>query len=734
MSCVGRTSCYLFSFAISLPFVFVPFLSSITLPFLSCFHALSLSHTHTHTHTRIYHCAGCLKPGASLWTADGSCRAHNQYDNNFVVTCNHTVVWSTNTTGQGVGRATLWVFPQGKLAYLDASGNSLWQVIPQISGTGWALTMQADGNLCYRSGLLQRVCICLHICVCNRVPSASMSIFWMIRFIEWRLFYFCPVSGVSPQVWCSDTRVTRDVLALNATKTCGTPPCAPTVNTMLRTPHWSWLTNKGGNCTAKVDSTCNFKLVCSGVFLKDQEVWASKTAGRGGANCFLRLSPDNSLTLVDPDNKNTVVWDADPDRDKTSRSVPQSVNLTLLDSGNLVLWDANSTVIWSSGSRIPSPWLSLLGTMARPLANTLSLGQSLFSANGMCEAQLQAWDSDLVVKCKSFWVPRPVPLWSLNQYLEVFQQGSRDKLETTDPTSAASFKAFPNPNSGNTRGTKLVLLPSGNLNLQNDAGAISFSTGTKGSSAYLVMQNDGNLVLYDALANQALWATNTTLPAGPFATLPMRGNLTSYNNLTLSRSTVKLAKLTQPYRYLMSPNGLCSLKLSADYQNAVRLFCKYRKDGTGPVRERLIWRLDAPQWMFSDCLVCEDYERRPVGTPPFFLSLQFDGNLMLKDSKGQEYFASNTGNTDHPNKPPYWLSLSNDGRLELFAQDMAEQRNAINSVIWGQNVKIDIKKGGQSYKWIEYLAALVDLKPLPSSDCLCASVSPFSNACRLLAI
>jgi surface antigen len=78
-----------------------------------------------------------------------------------------------------------------------------------------------------------------------------------------------------------------------------------------------------------------------------------------------------------------------------------------------------------------------------------------------------------------------------------------------------------------TCGYTLQFQNDGNLVLTNKSGQALWATGSEGKAATLVMQADGNLVMYDS-RRQPIWASNTSGNPGAFISLQNDGNLVIY--------------------------------------------------------------------------------------------------------------------------------------------------------------------------------------------------------------
>lgn len=193
------------------------------------------------------------------------------------------------------------------------------------------------------------------------------------------------------------------------------------------------------------------------------------------------------------------------------------------------------------------------------------------------------------------------------------------------------------------------------LNMQNDGNLVAqmwprpyWATGSSSPNAKLIMQGDGNLVIYrvDAANNPvaAIWASGTSDPSGGRLVLQNDGNLVVIGNSrgllwSPNATATRLysgQKLTGQYNQtIYSPNRRYKLTMQSD-GNVVAY------DGTAA-----IWA---------------KHGQKPYST----LEMQTDANLVLYDSTHTALWATNTlGNNGS------YLEAQNDGNFVLYDHGVA---------------------------------------------------------------
>ncbi|MGW1864000.1 hypothetical protein ACWCPS_00390 [Streptomyces mauvecolor] len=168
------------------------------------------------------------------------------------------------------------------------------------------------------------------------------------------------------------------------------------------------------------------------------------------------------------------------------------------------------------------------------------------------------------------------------------------------------------------------------LALQNDGNLVAYgpgyvpiwSSGTSGRSVdCLLVQGDGNVVLYGANNSGPIWATNTSTSGGAILKMQEDGNVVVYNSSGVS----------------LWNTGTTRATTGGTYDNSFQL-----TDG---------------QWLRPG-----HYLRS--GDFRYTLYLQNDGNIVFYSAGKRQWWTSNTGG--HPNVEG--LLMQSDGNLVLYAQ------------------------------------------------------------------
>jgi hypothetical protein len=199
-------------------------------------------------------------------------------------------------------------------------------------------------------------------------------------------------------------------------------------------------------------------------------LWASNTDGHPEVFDAVMQS-DGNLVIYDVNGR--PLW-------ASNTNGRPGAHLIAQNDGNLVIYGANNTPLWASNTVVPAQPAAPTRT-DRLLANQgLTVGQSIISGDGRFRLILQT-DGNLVL-----YTQAGVPMWASNT-------------------------------AGHTDAWDVVMQADGNLVIYDVRSRAIWASNTNGHPGpYLVAQNDGNLVIYDS-ANRPLWATNTVVPAQPSA-------------------------------------------------------------------------------------------------------------------------------------------------------------------------------------------------------------------------
>jgi hypothetical protein len=238
-------------------------------------------------------------------------------------------------------------------------------------------------------------------------------------------------------------------------------------------------------------------------------LWASGTAGSGATHAEMR--PGGNLVLI---GSRKVVWETKTNRHRGARLVVQ-------DDGNLVVRGADDTTLWESGSA--TEWAVSGGDRLRP-GEALLAGATLTARTRPLVLTLQA-DGDLVLARSG------IPVWTSRTAGKDVTSAAmqEDGILVLHGPAGPVWASAP----VGTPGDRLVLQDDGNAAIRGPRGAIRWTTKTPiwspdgstdtlwppdalapkerlrapSSPLELVLQTDGNLVLYDS--GTAIWASGT---------------------------------------------------------------------------------------------------------------------------------------------------------------------------------------------------------------------------------
>lgn len=179
---------------------------------------------------------------------------------------------------------------------------------------------------------------------------------------------------------------------------------------------------------------------------------------------------------------------------------------------------------------------------------------------------------------------------------------------------------------------------------------LAWETGALGTAAdRVIMQPDGNLVLYDS-SNRALWNSATEGNPGAHLVIQNDGNVV----ILSSAGAVLWATYT-----LHDPNRL-DYVLSTGFGGIAKMY-PGQSIATPDGRFRLILQTDGNLVLYSPTQVL--WSTGTNGKQIAFLALQPDGNLVLYDHSAQPLWASNTDRSGLTR-----LIVQPDGNLVLYDQ------------------------------------------------------------------
>jgi len=257
-----------------------------------------------------------------------------------------------------------------------------------------------------------------------------------------------------------------------------------------------------------------------------ERLWSSGTAGKGATHAQMKAG--GNLVLL---GHRATVWEAKTGGHRGARLVVQ-------DDGNLVVYGADNSVLWQSAT--VTEWAAAKGDRLRA-TEALFPGASLTAKTRPLTLTLQA-DGNLVLAREG------VPVWASDTAGKsvtsaVMQEDGNLVLHGPDGTVWASSTA-------GTPGARLILQDDGNAAIVGKRGVTPWTTRTPlwppagradvlwpadalaprerlrspSGELQLVLQTDGNLVLYDG--QTAIWATGTSGKTVSQAAMQADGNLT----------------------------------------------------------------------------------------------------------------------------------------------------------------------------------------------------------------
>ncbi|MER6564720.1 hypothetical protein ABT288_00565 [Streptomyces sp. NPDC001093] len=260
--------------------------------------------------------------------------------------------------------------------------------------------------------------------------------------------------------------------------------------------------------TSGSDGTCSTSYLCTAGTGYDGPTGLGTpngaTAFTGGATTVNSLQPGRKLT-------------------SGHRLSSANITLTMGSDGNLVAYlktngtSSSGPAIWSTGTSGHSGAYAYMQSDGNLVVYS-STGSALWSThtNGHSGAYFLVQDDGNMVVYGSGGGPGTGgSLWSDGTYTRSTKIGSGQKLQ-------GGWWA-------QTQYTRLVMQPDGNFVIyrKHDGKAI-WSAGTSGhSGAYAYMQSDGNLVVYSSTGS-ALWSTHTNGHSGAYALLQSDGNFVVY--------------------------------------------------------------------------------------------------------------------------------------------------------------------------------------------------------------
>jgi hypothetical protein len=184
---------------------------------------------------------------------------------------------------------------------------------------------------------------------------------------------------------------------------------------------------------------------------------------------------------------------------------------------------------------------------------------------------------------------------------------------------------------------ELVMQTDGNLVLYNAAKEALWSSQTSGEGNYLVMQGEGNLVVYNP-SKVAQWATGTWGFSGAYLQLQDDGNLVLYQDghaiwtygSGYKGDTMNPGEDLQPGAYLLSPDHEYELVMQTDgnlvlYNAAKEALWSSQTSGEGSY---LVMQSDGNLVVYNATKVAQ-WNAGTGGNPGAYLEVQDDSNVVI---------------------------------------------------------------------------------------------------------
>ncbi len=249
----------------------------------------------------------------------------------------------------------------------------------------------------------------------------------------------------------------------------------------------TWLNDIGMYYDINVVSPASPMATIDNVLASGEDLKINNRIMSQDTQSILAFQPDGNLVVYS--NFTAPIW-------SSMSAGKDGKSLVMQEDGNLVIYSSTNVPIWNSGT----------------------------GGNAGARLVLQT-DGNLVIYSST-----NVPIWSIN-FTQVPDHLSYVNTEL-HPSALYPNQSLETAN----RKYKFVLQTDSNLVLYSNSQPI-WNSGTSGrNAAYLVLQPDGNLVLYDA-NGFALWHTNTFKGGISKLAIQPDGNLVLYNSVQSNWST-----------------------------------------------------------------------------------------------------------------------------------------------------------------------------------------------------
>jgi hypothetical protein len=219
-----------------------------------------------------------------------------------------------------------------------------------------------------------------------------------------------------------------------------------------------------------------------------------------------------------------------------------------------------------------------------------------------------------------------------------------------------------------------TIVDGGNFILYKDTEPIwNSKTFGQGKAPYkLVMKTDGDLVLYDS-TQKALWNSGTSgVGISPYTlTLQNDGILKIFDSTKREIWNYTYGSMGESSIVYTTSNS-CSSGESGE--------CKNLKSPNGIYRA-VLQQTDGNFVLYKDTQATWNSRTYRQGKAPYKLTMQTDGNLVLRDSTLKVLWQSGSSGRG---TSPYTLTLQNDGKLRIFDSE--------NREIWDFFIDLFFKK------------------------------------------
>jgi hypothetical protein len=294
--------------------------------------------------------------------------------------------------------------------------------------------------------------------------------------------------------------------------------------------------------------------------------------------------------------------------------------LVMQTDGNLVLYNAAKEALWSSQTSGEGNYLVMQGEGNLVVYNASKVAQWNASTWGFPGAYLQLQDDGNLV------------LYQDGHAIWTYGSGYKgDFMNPGEDLQPGAYLLSPDHE------YELVMQTDGNLVLYNAAKEALWSSQTSGEGNYLVMQGEGNLVVYNA-SKVAQWNASTWGFPGAYLQLQDDGNLVLYQDghaiwtygSGYKGDFMNPGEDLQPGAYLLSPDHEYELVMQTDgnlvlYNAAKEALWSSQTSGEG---NYLVMQGEGNLVVYNDSKVAQ-WNAGTGGNPGAYLKVQNDDNVVI---------------------------------------------------------------------------------------------------------